>query len=182
MMALLKLKLVTMGLSMKQIKRIERRYTGRARKNAQRWKERGGLGEPIESPAFQAIHKHRVTELKTELRAAHLAYGFLRGRDYSEMEQICYTNPDWERIFRTVRKFANGDIRNITQQFSEWIDDASFVQVSDDANIPNRVLNQNISKRVSNCFRVAKPHKYRDEFVRKHRTLEEWQAMQGQPA
>jgi hypothetical protein len=39
------------------------------------------------------LHLHRVCDVRQEARAAQLAYGYVRGRKYDELEQ----NPKWRR-------------------------------------------------------------------------------------
>ena len=53
------------------------------------------------------LHAHRVVVVRGECRATHLAYGFLRGRTYHQMERTCRTKPDWEKVKRMVRRYGN---------------------------------------------------------------------------
>ena len=53
---------------------------------------------------------------KKEARSVHVAYSFLRGRTYSEVENDSRTAPDWDRIQELVEKFGSHYYvdRNIT--------------------------------------------------------------------
>lgn len=42
---------------------------------------------PKHHPRLMALHDLRVREIRPQMRACLLAYGFLRGRDYSQIEQ-----------------------------------------------------------------------------------------------
>lgn len=54
------------------------------------------------------LHEHRVNDVRGEARAAHLAYGFLRGVPYRAMEQKSYTPPPWMQFERIKRKDGSG--------------------------------------------------------------------------
>ncbi|MFQ6011538.1 MAG: hypothetical protein ACE5KG_05145 [Nitrososphaerales archaeon] len=54
---------------------------------------------------FQLYH-HRITVVRREARHTHLAYAFLRGRSYSQIEEKCHTPPDWEQVRRMVTRYG----------------------------------------------------------------------------
>lgn len=101
------------------------------RNQERKWKERARLArEKQKNPQyaesnFFGLRHHRVNDVRREARSAHLAYGFLKGNSYLEMENFSYTEPDWERIERLVEKYGEGDARAIKQQFAEWKDAAT---------------------------------------------------------
>lgn len=68
------------------------------------------------------LNAHRKNDVRGEARSALLAYGFLRGRQYSQMESKTHKGPDWKRVEALVRKYGEGDIRERMQRFSEWKD------------------------------------------------------------
>jgi len=70
------------------------------------------------------LNQHRKTELRQEARSSCLAYGFLRGRNYSDMEQTRHTPPDWGRVEQLIKKFGEDDIRERMQRFAAWKDAA----------------------------------------------------------
>lgn len=77
---------------------------------------------------MRAQLKNHVKPLQSEVRSAGLAYGFLRGRPYEQMEILRYFPPDWERVEYHVEKFCGGyhkgvkiDTRIVMQQFAAWL-------------------------------------------------------------
>lgn len=57
----------------------------------------------------EELYLHRVQPLRQEARSAHLAYGFIRGLTYDEMEPIRYTVPNWERVRTLIKKYGPKD-------------------------------------------------------------------------
>lgn len=58
------------------------------------------------------LHLHRVGVVRREARAAHLAYGFIRGRSYSQMEgklKDPRNGPDWEKVRRLCKTYGPKD-------------------------------------------------------------------------
>jgi hypothetical protein len=68
------------------------------------------------------LYNHRIFKVRPEARAAHLAYGFLCGTAYAEMETYSYTWPDWDRIQEMVLRHGEEDKRVLAQKFAEWRD------------------------------------------------------------
>jgi hypothetical protein len=66
--------------------------------------ERKSSGETRNS-----LHNHRVIEVRQEARAALLAYAFLRGRRYDQVERAGSRKVDWKRVAQIVRKFGETD-------------------------------------------------------------------------
>jgi len=66
------------------------------------------------------LHQHRVMEVRQEARAAILAYGFLRGRSYEQMERAKSKRIQWSRVEALVKKYGEDDIRDRMQKFTEW--------------------------------------------------------------
>lgn len=56
----------------------------------------------------KSLHHYRTEPLRRQMRAAHLAYGFLRGVPYKKMEQKSYTPPPWLELEKVERQGANG--------------------------------------------------------------------------
>lgn len=52
------------------------------------------------------LHVHRVREVRNEARAAHLAYGFIRGRTLDQMEVRALSAPDWEKIKYLCKRYG----------------------------------------------------------------------------
>lgn len=57
---------------------------------------------------FWGLRHHRTVDVRDETRAALLAYGFLRGKKYRELEPNALSEPDWGRVFAIARKFGPG--------------------------------------------------------------------------
>ena len=83
--------------------------------------------------ARQGLAEHRRTVVRNEARHSLLAYGFLRGKKYSQMEAKCHEYPDFERVERMVKKYGvqwdwdrpmteNTENREAQEKrFQEWI-------------------------------------------------------------
>jgi hypothetical protein len=85
-------------------------------------KRRGMKGD---HPARFGLSQHRRTVVRKETRLSHLAYGFLKGRDYRQMEAKTYTplnQTDWQRVERIIKTYGQPqeDPRDLMQRFSEW--------------------------------------------------------------
>lgn len=72
-------------------------------------------------PVAESIRDHRRGPVRREARAALLAYGFLRGRDYRMMEAKTWTKPDWQRVREIIGRFSNLDRRIVDQRFESWM-------------------------------------------------------------
>ncbi len=64
------------------------------------------------------LHNHRRMVVRPEARHTQLAYGFLRGRDYHQMERKAMKAPDFERIEVMVKRY--GVMWDGEQPTSEW--------------------------------------------------------------
>lgn len=117
MNAILKVKLCSLGLEAKVIRRVQRQLLKvAARKRA---KELGDSGWGAVA-AVDSMQSHKKNVVSMECRATQLAYGFLRGRHHEVIENIAYTYPDWAAVERMVMKYGTDDPRVLNQQFEEW--------------------------------------------------------------
>jgi hypothetical protein len=64
--------------------------------------------EKLHHPIFYGLKLHRLHEVRPECRHAHIAYGYLRGRAYKQIENKCYEEPQWARVAELVRKYSGG--------------------------------------------------------------------------
>lgn len=64
------------------------------------------LWQKYQNPTFFSLQGHRRCEVRPEARAALLAYGFLRGRTYHQIENKCHEPPNWHRVTELVRKYG----------------------------------------------------------------------------
>jgi len=73
---------------------------------------------------FWGLRNHRTNEVRKEARSSLIAYGFLRGLRYHQVEQS--NKPvDWDRVEALIKKYGEDDIRERMQRFSEWVDQIS---------------------------------------------------------
>ena len=57
-------------------------------------------------PLREELYLHRIHDVRSESRAAHLAYGFIRGRTLEQMESKSRTKPRWNRVRDLCKKFG----------------------------------------------------------------------------
>lgn len=72
----------------------------------------------------ESLFWHRMDDVRPEMRDTYLAYGFLKGRPYKDLEAKRYTNPDWDNIARMIDKYGMGDVRERQQHFERWKQEA----------------------------------------------------------
>jgi len=72
------------------------------------------------NPYYERLHHHRVDELRKEARASLIAYGFLNGLAYSEIEESSYEPPLWGRVKQIVTKFGEGNVNQLCVDLKEW--------------------------------------------------------------
>ena len=66
-----------------------------------------------------ALHEHRVGAVRREARHTYLAYGFLRGRAYAQLEVTCQKPPDLSAVLRMVRKY--GASGTLEEGLRDWV-------------------------------------------------------------
>lgn len=97
-------------------------------KSAYRYaKEKQGLERQYEQnhSEFWGLRNHRVNDVRPEARAALVAYGFLRGKKYNQIEKPDkYNPPNWEKVKRLVAKYGPTNARPIVGDslVEEWKD------------------------------------------------------------
>lgn len=77
---------------------------------------------PRATAARAGLSDHRRGLVRVEARNACLAYAFLRGRAYRQVEAKAFSLPDWSRVGKLVERYAEGDKREVMRRFSEWKD------------------------------------------------------------
>lgn len=155
----LKVKVFSLAAEMSFIRRQELKWKDKARAARQREKinsnpeikERAAGAVTYCENNFWSQRNHR-DHMKADARWSHLAYGFMKGRSYSQMEYICYgdvkgfgsTAPNWGRIEEIVAKFSQDEpeLPAIMQKFSEWKADA-LVWYDDN---PSRITRVNLAR------------------------------------
>lgn len=90
------------------------------------------------------LSSHRTDDVRREARAAQLAYGFLRGREYNQIESPNSSNVDWGRVQKLVEKFGESycpetPYKELEQKkleqaatFRKWIDFAKLYRGAKD--------------------------------------------------
>lgn len=134
----LKVKVHSLSSEMSYIRHQEDKWKNRARHARAKQKEQITAEEKAKAEAslsyaesnFWSQRWHRE-HLKHDARNSHLAYGFMKGRSYEQMENICYGDvkghktlpPHWARIEEIVSKFSEDEpnVRDIMQKFGEWL-------------------------------------------------------------
>jgi hypothetical protein len=61
------------------------------------------------------LANHRKGIVRREARNTQLAYGYLRGRSYRQLEHSCHRQPDWEAVERMVKRYGR-----LNQPLKEW--------------------------------------------------------------
>lgn len=58
-------------------------------------------------PALKrGLQDHRKGIVRTEARHTHLAYGFVRGLEYHQMESTTHEAPNWEKVRKMVERYG----------------------------------------------------------------------------
>ena len=73
-----------------------------------------------DSEVRTSLRKHRTRIVRREARCSQLAYGFVRGRRYAQLEKPDSAPADWPRVAALVAKYAEYDKAGAAKQLSEW--------------------------------------------------------------
>ena len=116
----LKVKICSLAAEARIIRRME---------NAERAYLRAKYGAVNRAPGiapdkFWGLRNHRTIEVRREARAALLAYGFLREREWVTMEQTWHDPKETalalSRARDLVAKYGPGDKAKLKREFAEW--------------------------------------------------------------
>ncbi len=99
---LLKIKLKSLVAESRIIRREERRHKGEDNRFIR--------GE---------MEAHRNHVVGKEARLTLLAYSFIRGREYRQVEAKAETEPDWKKVLAMVERYGDYDAR---KGFAAWCD------------------------------------------------------------
>lgn len=105
----LKVKIASLAAEAKIIRAMEKKYRRSAEGSTRR-------------RIFWGLRDHRTSDVRREARSAQLAYGFLRGRTYRQIERECYSPPDWKRVEALVVKYGGGSPADVKQKLQIWMD------------------------------------------------------------
>ncbi len=70
------------------------------------------------------LQDHRKGVLRKESRASFIAYGFLRGLEYSRIEHGAFNMPDWAAVERIALRFSEDSEQVVKQRLAQWLDEA----------------------------------------------------------
>lgn len=117
MNAYLRIKIISLAFEAKAIRKDENYYLAKARRRAAAQKPADQAKE-----VYWGLRYHRVFDVRREARASCLAYGFLRGRAYKQLEAKAYTQPDWAKVADIVRRFGNLNLKpdQIKENLKQW--------------------------------------------------------------
>lgn len=111
----LKQKAISLDLECKNIRRMEQKRLHLAVKARRR-----GYDDSYHLAVYEGLHEHRVEFLRKINRAVTIALGFLNGHEYSQIEQISYSQPDWNHIESLVREYGEGNENERMDNFGNW--------------------------------------------------------------
>lgn len=88
------------------------------RREEARWVTKDGRRD---HPVRMGLMAHRKQEVRPEQRAALLAYAFLRGRRYRQLEAKCRLQPNWQRVIELATKYGTeADRKIVGKQVELW--------------------------------------------------------------
>jgi len=73
---------------------------------------------------YRSLREHRKGIVRTVARENLLAYGFLRGRSYAQMEPSCGESPDFDAVKRIAKRFRTDKWEELSDQWNLWIQEA----------------------------------------------------------
>lgn len=76
---------------------------------------------------LEGLHYHRTMEIRKEARATHLAYGFLRGLRWDQMEKPSKDSiePEWQKVAQMIWKYQHIDTTKVNPKF--WPDKVDLI-------------------------------------------------------
>jgi DNA invertase Pin-like site-specific DNA recombinase len=76
---------------------------------------------PTGQKLYDSLYQHRKVDVGQEARSSILAYCFLRGKAYRQIEAKTKpgNGPNWRRVESIAKKFGNSDFK--AEAFQEWI-------------------------------------------------------------
>lgn len=54
----------------------------------------------------ESLYLHRIHRVRTAARNTLLAYSYIRGRSYHQVERIAHTAPNWKEVERMVKQYS----------------------------------------------------------------------------
>ena len=120
-LAHLKIKIATLAFEATVIRHEERKRLETHRGYLERRKEAGETPDTSSmAPGYWGLHEHRTGIVRWAARHNLLAYAFLRGRSYAEVEAQGSEEPDWDEVKKVALRFE-GDIATHEARWVEWV-------------------------------------------------------------
>lgn len=127
----LKIKIKELSEESRIIRREELKQRGKARKFYS--KPANANTRSMNAAALYDLNLHRTYDLRTHLRAAHLAYAFLRDKEYASVERPKAGKKIWSlqhdnvgrRLLQNVKTFGGKDEKLLHKELSQWLDRAT---------------------------------------------------------
>jgi hypothetical protein len=118
----LKVKVKTLAAEARIIRKEERK----ALKAGRYWKYADAPRDPHKSGramqdayrTYESLHEHRTGIVRSAARINNLAYGFLIGLSYEEMERYAKTEPHWNGIEKLVKRFGSKEDQ---ERWNSWL-------------------------------------------------------------
>jgi len=123
----LKIKIKSLAEEARIIRVDERKLLGSWRwleKNAQT----GCVEKGLTRRKWSELRAHRIHDIRIEQRATLIAYGYLRGKAYRQIEQAPHwlkppysrPGPSWTKITAMIVKYQGGDKKVVFEQLKAW--------------------------------------------------------------
>lgn len=112
----LKVKIKSLAEEARIIRHQERSFKARARAAKKTETKQALYG------TFWGLKGHRIVDVRNEQRSTLLAYGFIRGRRYSQLEQKCERKPNWKRVKEIVAKYGDSSKFTVNKMWHEAVD------------------------------------------------------------
>lgn len=75
---------------------------------------------PTAMATFWGLRQHRTQDVRSESRSAQIAYGYLRGRTYQQIEGAAKSEPDWKRVQRLIEKYGPKGQTDLEAKLQAW--------------------------------------------------------------
>jgi hypothetical protein len=78
-------------------------------------------GAPGTHPLYFDLRHHRLEMVRKECRDSIIAYGYMRGLAYRQIEAKCHQEPNWQNVFTILKRFWRRlDIFSKEKMAEEW--------------------------------------------------------------
>jgi hypothetical protein len=113
----LKIKAVSLTAEAKLIRKDEIKMLKASMESAAKGKSK--IAEKQEA-IFKGLQWHRIWDVRNEARVTNIAYGFLRGHEYKNIERNTTKKIRWRRVEDLAMRYGEGDITELQFRFQDW--------------------------------------------------------------